>query len=250
MRAEGLDDLIEMVDDIAKGATMYSTALRAASPALAEAASRAILQAINDVPIIGPFMAPRTKVETTISGGLITLSVRGMSEGEAGHPPRSDGTVPIVSNDSVNLWNVHEYGRQGDGQSGTQQYVKDSGGVSVVRTATAPGSQGEYTGVVGHTINSLTAQLSTILSAVGAIAASNAAGIIIETASRGKIQVDKRAESALRRAGVDRSALASLGVVKVSVTQSGQINLLGMTQTGATTFISGKSFRVPTTINR
>jgi len=199
---------------------------------------------------IGPFMAARTKIEITVSGSSIILNISGMSEGEAGHPPRSDGTVPQVSSPDVNLWMVHEYGRNRDESQDQVTYRKDIGGKTVQRYGTAITASSPYIGSIRSLVQSLAVQLNPFLVGVAAISASNIAAENITKATGGKVQIDRSARAALRRAGVSATSLAQMGVHKVTVTSRGQILVIGKTPTGAGRFMSSKSLGIPTSINR
>ncbi len=85
---------------------------------------------------------------------------------------------------------------------------------------------------------------------LGAIVAGTIAGRVVEDSTAGRVKIDRTASALLRRAGISQSDLAALGVIKVSVTSTGQINLLGSTGGGRRHFISGKALLVPTTIMR
>lgn len=223
------------------------------APIMAEAASNIILEAIESdlagSKSFGAFMAPRTKIDVTYSGASIILNVSGMTEGEAGHPPRYDGSE-VRAKDSDNLWALHEFGSTSEGHTSSLTFNKDVGGVTVHRKGKAHGAGSPYKGAVRSLIRGLTPQLNEVLRGLGGMVAGSVAGQTIELASGGKIQMARGARAAMRAAGVDESILASLGVSKVSITSSGQINLMGRTAMGGHTFISGKSAGIPTTINR
>jgi len=200
---------------------------------------------------IGNFMADRTKIEVETSSNRIDVIISGMTESEAGHPPRTDGSIPRVSSGDVNLWNTHEFGIPSDGSSTEDQnYKKDSGGVSVVRDGTEYGVGSPYVGAVKKVINSLSSEIKGLLSAYNAVVSNTFIADVIEIKTEGKIKIDRSAAAAFRRAGVSSTTLASLGVARAKVTSRGQILLFGPTQTGAAgAFVSGKGL-VPTTINR
>lgn len=200
---------------------------------------------------IGNFMANRTKIEVETSASRIDIIISGMTEGEAGHPPRTDGSIPSVSSPDVNLWNTHEFGIPSDGSSDDDQnYKKDSGGVSVVRDGTEYGVGSPYVGAVKKVIDGLSAEVKSLLSAYNAVVSNTFIADVIEIKTEGKIRIDRSAASAFRRAGVSNATLAALGVASAKVTSRGQILLFGPTQTGAAgAFVSGKGL-VPTTIRK
>lgn len=221
------------------------------APEIAEVAGELIIAEIREkLPEgIGDFMANRTKVEATYSGTSILLTISGMTEGEAGHPASRSG-VPRAK-DGANLWLTHEFGRPTSGTLGN--YQKDVGGVTSIRSTRSLGSGkygrgSPYVGAIRNMIPSITAQLNIALRPVGAIAANNVLADYIETGTRGRVKIDRSARAALNRAGIGFEALAAIGVVRVSVSSTGQINLLGSTGGSRRHFISGKGLGVPTTI--
>lgn len=195
---------------------------------------------------IGPFMADRTKIEISVAGPSISLTISGMSEGEAGHPKRRDGTVPQVSSPDVNLWMVHEYGRHRDEVSGEVTYRKDVGGKTVQRHGTAITAGSPYIGSIRSLVNGLSVQLNTFLVGLASVSASTKTAVSIEKATRRKVSVDKSARAALRRAKVNVTALAKMKVTGVEVTPRGQILVRG--EGGR--FVSNKALGIPTSISR
>lgn len=225
--------------------------LESYAPEIADVAAEFILGEIRTgLPEgIGDFMADRTKIDIAHSGHTITLTISGMSEGEAGHPPSRHG-VPKVKNPATNLWMTHEFGIPSGGGGGGSlwTYTKDVGGVKSTRSGVAGYGRGSpYVGAIAKLATSITEQLNVVLRPIGAIAGNNVIADVIESATQGKVIIERSAMAALRRAGVSAAALAAMGVVKVSVTSRGQINLLGTTGGGRRHFISGGG-GVPTTI--
>lgn len=200
---------------------------------------------------IGNFMADRTKIEVETSGSRIDIIISGMTEGEAGHPPRSDGSVPKVSSADVNLWNTHEFGIPSEGSRDEEQnYQKDAGGVSVVRDGTEYGVGSPYVGAVKKIVDGLSKEVKDLLSAYNAVVSNTFIADVVEIKTEGKIKLDRTAASAFRRAGISNATLASLGVASAKVTSRGQILLFGPTQTGAAgAFVSGKGL-IPTKITK
>lgn len=225
--------------------TRFPAAVQDNLYAIGEAASAVIMNAIEqNLPVrIAKFMIDRTAIDIAVSPGRIELNVRGMSEGEAGHPPRDGGVPPRVSSPDVNLWLTHEYGVPTSG--GSTGGNKDKGaGVTVPTSQSAGyGSGSPYVGEIQRIVRGLTSQLEGVLIAFGAIISNNIAADIIEEGTKGAIKIDRRASTALNRAGVSRASLATLAVAGVEVSESGQINLRG----AAGRFVSGGGL-VPTTI--
>lgn len=243
VKAEAGEQLITVI----KGSNRkVKDAIATYGVAMAEAVSSEIIQSIAQIPTIGPFLAVRTRVETIISGGTITLLVQGMSEGEAGNPPVSGGEP----SDETNLWLAHEFGKPSDGHTTKTSFHKDVGGVTATREGVSHGAGSPYVGVIRNKISTITVQLEGICAAIAGIAASNIAADIVHEATGGKVKVDRSAQASLKRAGISASLLATLGVNKVSVSPSGQINLIGSNAKGGHFFISGKNAGIPTTIHR
>lgn len=249
--SKDLDHFLAVIS--AKGGR-FKERLAQEGPVMGQAVAETIMNAIatqmpNDR--IARFMSNRTKIDVISSESQVTLVIGGLTEGEV--PPdrraRSDGTIPQVSSPDVNLWLTHEFGVPSDGSYSTEEYEKDVGGVKVVRKGTAYGHGSPYVGEIRKIVKSITGQLEGVLRGFGAIIGTQIAGEIIETASRGRVQIDPRAIPALQRAGISEAFLAGLKVIKVNVSKRGQINLIGRSQAGAGRFISGGG-RVPTTINR
>lgn len=214
---------------------------------LGQLAANVIFQHIDeDLPNdgIAKFMYDRTAIDISVTSNSVTLEIRGMSEGEAGHPATLHNPPPQVSSPDVNLWVTHEYGIPSDGSS--QGPDKDSGtGIKaqVKGGATGYGAGSPYVGEIRRIVGGLTAQLQEVMQAFGAIVAYNAGADIIEHAGKGKIKVDRKAKTALKSAGIQEGYLASLGIAGVETTSTGQINLRG----AGGRFTSGRG-HVPTTI--
>ncbi len=214
---------------------------------IGEIAAEVIFKAIDEqMPnkAIAKFMVDRTAVDIVTTSKTISLEIRGMSEGEAGHPATLNNPPPKVSSPDVNLWVTHEYGIPTDGNS--QGADKDQGAgikAQVKAGETGFGAGSPYVGEVRRIVSGLSAQLYSIIQAAGAIIANDIAGDIVEKATKNKIKVDRKAKTALKRAGVQQGYLASLGVLGVETTSRGQINL----RNAGGRFTSGRG-HVPTTI--
>lgn len=236
----------EVLATLEAGIGSVPAAVEAQAGQIALVAEGVVAQAIENIPGIGRFLAVRTKIETAISGGIITLTIKGMSEGEAGFPPVSGGTVTS----EMNLWAWHEFGPSSDAQAeqmGTFVFQKDSGGVTVVRKSRAAGAGSKYQGIVRQTISGLSTQLNVALQAVGGIVLASTMDTVVKTATKGRVRIARSARQALKSAGVNESYLASLGAVRVDVTSSGQINVLLRTE-GGYQFARSSSLGIPTTI--
>lgn len=221
--------------------------IKALGPTVAEIIERTILKAMEEqMPIgIGKFMIDRTAFDTKIKGGNISVLVRGMSEGEAGNPERLSGGRPKVSSPEVNLWNVHEYGLMRDESEESQTITKDIGGVVVFRDSVSFGHGSPYQGMIRKIVSGLDKDIADAVRAAAAIQMNDSVADTIESASKGKIKVDRSAVKALNRAKVSLSSLAKLKVIGVETKMGGQINLRG----AGGRFVSGKG-QVPTTINK
>lgn len=218
-------------------------AVRANAVGIAQLAEAAILDQIGEIPGIGHFLLPRTKISTTINGDVIVLAISGMSEGEAGFPPVSGGKPTA----EMNLWAWHEYGPSNDGGD-LASYQKDVGGITVQasrRSATAPSP---YRGIVGKTVRSLTVQLNAAIQGIAGLSAYNTAASSIQTATKGKVTIAAGARSTLKAAGITPSFLAGMGATKVGVTKTGRIYVLGRSASGGSTFLPQTQFGIPTTI--
>lgn len=217
-----------------------SSRMNEQGPALAEVAEAFIRHSISAIPDIGEFMAARTAVDKTYAPGVVTLTIRGMTEGEAGFPGVSGGTP----SSEMNLWNRIEFGSSDDG-GGDTTYVKDVGGVTASRKSRAAGVGSKRQGAIADTISSIITQLNAALSAAWGTAGAMTAASVVSKATRGKgIRVPKTAMAAMSAAGLDRDSLIALGVTGVNVTSSGQIIAKG----AGGRFISMKSRGIPTTI--
>ena len=233
----------ETIFTISAGSKAMAQAFEANRPAIAAVASTHIRGVIADIDTIGPFLAPRTKIEVKHTGNTIILSVSGMNEQEAGFPPVSGGEP----SGEMNLWAWHEYGPSNP-EGGETTYTKDVGGVKVTRSSKNAGAGSIYRGAVREVIGSLTTQLNIALRGVSAHAANNIAATVVETATRGKVKVPRSARAAMSAAGITGAYLAALGATKVGVTTSGQIYVIGVDAMGGTGFLSSKSLGIPTTI--
>lgn len=246
---QGLDEAGRIVARIEHGLDIVDDLVEESMQIMAEAAEGIIVQSIRELHPAGDFMANRTKIEKNLLGNTIIFRISGKKEGEVENPERRDGTVPKVSNPNrVSLWEVLEYGRDSDGGSEDITYIKDEGtGKKAIRSGRSHGKGGQYAGMVEDIITGLTLQLDAAFEEFGAIAAHGTTAAMMKTAG---VKVDASAEAALRRAGISRGTLKELGVTRVSVSSSGQINLIGPGPggKGTATFISGSGVGVPTTI--
>lgn len=247
-------DFRKLVTTIKGSGRYIEERIESTGPEIAMAASAMILNAIRTQmsnPQIGAFMAPRTKITPIISGHTVVLEIEGKTEGEAGHPPRSDGSIPKVKNNDVNLWITHEFGVPSDGASGTFTYEKDVGGVTAQRTVRGHGVGSPYVGEIRRIITGMTDAISQVAMTVAGIAAVSAVADVVSAGTGGKVKLDKSAKAALSALNINPALLATYGINQAFVSSRGQINYLGSTGAGNyKTFVSGKRFGLPTTINR
>jgi hypothetical protein len=212
--------------------------------AIADAASNLIFAEIREIDKIGDFMAARTKIDVSYTGDAIILSVSGMTEEEAGRPSKSGGDG---DGKDYNLWEWLENGA-GKGEGSKTTYEKDVGGVKATRKKTAMGAPGKYKGAVADALQSVTFQLADALEGVAVESVTNSLSSSIERATRGKVKITGGAGEALRSAGITQEMLAAKAVMRVSVTKTGQIIVLGKNAGGTTGFLSPSALGIPTTI--
>jgi hypothetical protein len=244
-------DVLKMVARLEGSGKKITQAMQSVGPEIAAIAEEIILDRIRSEDTIGYFMANRTKVDAVITGHRVIISISGKTEGETEIRERSDGSIPEVSSGSINLWNVHEYGGSSGDVDGFISFVKDGGGgIRVFRQARTGDYILKYQGMIHSMIPSIAAQIE-----VAAMALVGATGVmkameVIEEATGGKVKFDRGTRSLMKRAGISEKFLASLGVVRVHKSSTGQINLLGTNPTGTRRFIGGTAHGIPTTIRR
>ena len=224
---------------VSMAAKALKPAMDAQAPVLGQVAEAIIMESIAAIPHIGEFLAVRTKIDTVYGPGIITLSISGMTEEEAGFPPTSGG----AAKGNMNLWNWHEFGPSGDAGAMTS-WLKDAGGVRASRKTKAAGTGSKYKGAVKDTIGSLTVQLNTALQAVWGAAGQITAASVYSKATGGKVKIPRKAQAVMRAAGVEGGALAAIGVSKITVSVGGQIKARG----ASGKFVPMKSTGIPTTI--
>jgi hypothetical protein len=226
-----------IVAGLTVGAGQFEAVMEANRSAVGDALRAAVLQEIGEIPGIGQFLLPRTKVQVTYTGEIINVLVSGMNEGEAGFPGVSGGEPHAEHN----LWEWHEAGQfkvSGDKTTVT----KDSGGaVSEVREGTNEGPSSPYRGAVRQAIEGLSAKLAGALQMVVTQAGGNAFESGVERGSGGRVKVSKSAAGVVPAL----STLASAGVVNVTVSKTGQILVIG--EGGR--FMSPSALGIPTRIS-
>jgi hypothetical protein len=217
---------------------------------LAATARAFILKRIQDGypnPRMGAFMAQRTKVEHKITGSSIIFSVSGKKEGELGQDAKP-GTKPGTS-----LWDYHEKSKTSAGPVSGQIIIfekDEGGGAKRIRQGRKGVSSGRYAGAIAAIINDAAAELFAALDGVAAMIAVSTEATSIRRASAGRINIDSSARGALSGAGISNSVLRELGVTRVFVSATGQINLMGDSPGGMKRFVSGKKHGIPTKIKK
>lgn len=249
--------LEEFTRQLSLSGTKLERIVEDAAPAVGEVVSRMVIGEMLERSRTGDkndrnfwaFMAARTAINVSWSNGTVIVSISGMPEGEVpdAEDTRSGGGV---TNPATNLWARHEFGAVFDPESGKLTYTKDDGGVTVVRESKSGGQVSKRTGSVNRLVQSLRSQIESSAVVLTAITANTATAETIESATSGKVSIDKGAKAALKRAGVSKSLLATMGVENVKVTQKGQILLMGRSSNGSVRFKGAKEFGIPTTIRR
>jgi len=229
-----------------------------AAPAVGEVVSRMVIGEMLERSRTGSksdrnfwaFMAARTAINVSWSNGTVVVAVNGLTEGETpdAEETRSGGGVV---NPSTNLWARHEFGATYDPTEGKLMvFSKDDGGQLVFTKSRSGGQITNRTGSVNKLIQSLRSQIESSATVLAAITANTAAAEVVESATKGKVSIDKSAKVALKRAGVSKALLATMGVENVRVTPKGQILLMGRSSNGSIRFKGAKEFGIPTTIRR
>lgn len=248
--------LDEFTRQLSVSGTKLERIVEEAAPAVGEVVSRMVMGEMLERSRSGDksdrnfwsFMAARTDITVAWSGGTVIVTISGLTEGEV--PDAENSRTGGNANANANLWARHEFGAVFDPESGKLTYTKDTGGVSVVRSSRAGGQVSKRTGSVDKLVRSLRAQIESSAVVLAAITASTATGEFVESATKGKVSIDKSAKAALKRANVSKGLLATMGVDSVKVTQKGQILLLGRSENGSVRFKGAKEFGIPTTIRR
>jgi hypothetical protein len=243
VEVEGLKEIQAVMLRMQRAVQEIGPTMDSQAPALAEVIEEAIMQASAGIPGIGEFMASRTKITTAFGPGIITLSIQGMTEEEAGFPHSSGSVHP-----DTNLWNWHEFGPSGEYSGGAITYEKDTGGVKAQgkskRKVRAAGMGSKYKGAVHDTISGLTTQLEKALQALWSASAYGVAASKLSRATGGKIKIPRGMRATMKAAGHDESSLAALGVGSVKLTSTGQIIAFGSTGKR----MPMKAFGIPTKV--
>jgi hypothetical protein len=214
-------------------------------PAIATAIEEMVLSEIEDIPGIGHFMRPRTRVASQIGPESIVITISGMTEAEAGYPPVSGGKPKA----NHNLWNFHEFGQSG-ASGEMQSFLKDPGGIRTQARSRAAGAPSGYQGAVARRIMSMTAQLDLAITSIVQASGQNFVDTSLRTATRGRVFISRKARPALAAGGVTGNMLINMNAVHVGVHKTGTIFVVGKTEGGGHSFLPLKASGIPTTIRR
>lgn len=166
------------------------------------------------------FMADRTKVTyTQLSPGQINIRFSGEQ----------------LPGDTANLWEAWEFGFEtGDIEGTLLSFYKDTDsdgngiGDPIVVMSRKSAYVDAYAGVIDAIIEGSMLQIQRIAYGLAGVAISDAVAEVLNDASQGKLKISSGARKILRKAGINSTELANLGISSASVNPlTGGISLRG-----------------------